>query len=278
MAPSIDSVFIIRHGERLDHVMKMWRPDPAHGLWDPPLSPEGHEQAEKTGRHLVKLLKEQGVDLETTTVVIYTSPFQRCIDTSLGIAQHVPNTVLRLELGLGEWMCERFFEDDIAPAARLIARQQEALARRQAHAFSVARSTGTKPTLPLVDYGYRPLRMEFEFPERYGDMLKRFDEARLHCLATATLQLPKPAQHQMIMIFVTHAVGVNALLDGFRNQLTRPIETGYCSISRVTRMKTLALPTTPPPPLPSPKEEKDPNELYSNEWTIDLLASDTHIH
>ena len=223
----------------------------------------------------MKLLEEQGVDLETTTVVIYTSPFQRCIDTSLGIARHVPNTVLRLELALGEWMSESFFEDDIAPASKLIARQQEALARQQAHAFSVARSSGTKPMLPLVDYGYRPLRTEFEFPERYGDMLKRFDEARLHCLATATSQLPKPAQHHMIMLFVTHAVGVNALLDGFRNQLTRPIETGYCSISRVTRMKTLALPTTP---LPSPKEEKDSNELHSDEWNIDILASDTHIH
>lgn len=64
MAPiAIDTVFVVRHGERLgklliiaystshhhlysplstttttDHVSKTWQPDPAHGLWDPPLS------------------------------------------------------------------------------------------------------------------------------------------------------------------------------------------------------------------------------------------------
>ncbi|KAI9271773.1 histidine phosphatase superfamily [Phascolomyces articulosus] len=298
VVPAIDNVFIIRHGERLDHAVKMWRPDPSHGLWDPPLSDTGHEQAEKTGERLVELLQEKGVDMETTRILIYTSPFQRCIDTSLGIARHVPNTILRLELGLGEWMCERFFEDDIAPASRLLARQQEALARKQAEAFSsIAKNIhGNTTHLPWVDYGYRALRNEFEFPERYGDMLKRFDEARIHCMATATTaaQLPKSPMikesqsiSDMVVLFVTHAVGVNALLDGFRNQLTRPIETGYCSISRVIRTHpskptSLASPITPPPSLPSPKEEKDTSDLHGSsmmrdEWTIDLLASDTHI-
>ncbi|KAI9493519.1 histidine phosphatase superfamily [Zychaea mexicana] len=317
--PQINNVFIIRHGERLDHAIKMWRPDPSHGLWDPPLSPAvsymilGHEQAEKTGQRLVELLEEVGVDLETTSVVIYSSPFQRCIDTSLGIARHVPNSILRLELGLGEWMCERFFDEDLAPASRLIARQQEALARQQAQAFAsmatktknnnysdylgntTALTTPVVPMLPWVDYGYRPLRTEFDFPERYGDMLRRFDEARMHCLATAQ-QLPPQKTNKkttacsshMILLFVTHAVGVNALLDGFRNQLTRPIETGYCSISRVTRtshhlpspivMFPAASTTTISSALPSPKEEKDTSDLHErDEWTVDLLASDTHL-
>ena len=256
----------------------------------------------------MELLEEKGVDMAATSFLIYTSPFQRCIDTSLGIARHLPNTILRLELGLGEWMCERFFEDDLAPASRLLARQQETLARKQAEAFSLiaknnnnagdkSNTTKKNTMLPWVDYGYQALRTEFDFPEPYGDMLRRFDETRLHCMATAATTQPFSKHNKednsnssisdIVVLFITHAVGVNALLDGFRNQLTRPIETGYCSISRVTRAHPskpttlLASPMTTPPPLPSPKEEKDNNDFHNafvrSEWTVDLLASDNHI-
>lgn len=72
MAPiAIDTVFVVRHGERLgklliitystsssssplstttttDHVSKAWQPDPAHGLWDPPLSDKASHIATRT--------------------------------------------------------------------------------------------------------------------------------------------------------------------------------------------------------------------------------------
>ncbi|KAI9318032.1 histidine phosphatase superfamily [Dichotomocladium elegans] len=162
MAPSrVNVAFIVRHGERLDHVSRIWEPDPAHGLHDPPLSDKGYAQAERTGSYLVDLMHESGINPDTAAIVIYTSPFQRCIDTAITMAQHFPprNTVLRLEIGLGEWMSDEFFSEPPCPASRLMERHHEALARRQLASYK----SGT-PMLQ-VDYGHKSSCTDFMIPQ-----------------------------------------------------------------------------------------------------------------
>jgi broad specificity phosphatase PhoE len=222
-----------------------------------------------------------------TRIVIYTSPFQRCIDTSLGILRGMQRAnklcktpILRLDLGLGEWMCERFF-DTICPATHLMSRQQEKLARLQAYSYSMmAKNMDNYDGLPpiTIDYAYQnPDIVEFDYPERYTDMIHRFEETRLHCL--------QKASKEDTVIFVTHAVGVNALLDGFRNKVTIPLESNYCSISCVRHYTNN---TVMDSNSDQSDEDEDAGEFMddttgystpskSKKWSIELAMSDTHL-
>ncbi|KAI8096975.1 histidine phosphatase superfamily [Halteromyces radiatus] len=252
VSPTIDTVFIVRHGERIDHCSETWQPDPSHGITDPPLSLLGHRQAEKTGQHLGYKIQQNTI--QQPIFMIYTSPFQRCIDTSIGIIKGLQSyidplypPILRLDLGLGEWMSDQFYDDISCSGSQFLARHQEQLARRQATYYRhlhMKKQHDTPPSpsydfhdiLPslTVDYAYHSSRYsDFDFPESYKDMLHRFDQTRLDCIRQATVNLPSKYQNNpsVIVILVTHGIGVNALLDSFRNTITRPVETPYCSIS-----------------------------------------------
>ncbi|KAG0175159.1 hypothetical protein DFQ28_006010 [Apophysomyces sp. BC1034] len=258
---------------------------------------QGHDQAQKTGAYIVDLMNERHITVDKATIVIYTSPFQRCIDTAIGLARGmatqtqvpVQPPVIRLQLGLGEWMCERFF-DEVCPASHLLDRQQEALARQQALTYA-ARANNNKTILdahgknlvlpPLsIDHGYRSVRTEFDFPERYTDMLQRFDQVREECVSHAAEGLPKDCRNNgpVVTILVTHAVGVNALLDSFRNRITRPVETSYCSVSCVQWKK---MPANLDTSDQSEEEEIEPLELSVGgskpRWCVELEVSDIHL-
>lgn len=218
---------------------------------------QGRDQANLTGQYLVRLMHDSNIDLTMARIVIYTSPFQRCLETALDIAQHFPcrNTTLRLELGLGEWMSEEFFNDPPSPASRLISRQQEQLARRQLASYKTA-----SLTMPQVDYAHSSLCKEFTYPESYTDMVKRLEKTRMHCL--------QQSQEKEITIFVTHAICCHALLDGFRGKQTRPLEVPYCSVSRIIHTKQPNIHTPPPSP---------PSNDNHHPWNIDLLFSNIHL-
>ena len=89
---SILCVVVVRHGERLDYVLRdqgqnwvaeNWGNRP----WDPPLTTNGLEQAKALGQHLPnQLTKLQLPPLSR----VYSSPFLRCRQTALGIAQTSP--------------------------------------------------------------------------------------------------------------------------------------------------------------------------------------------
>lgn len=182
-------------------------------------------------------------DIDPSEVILYTSPFRRCIETSIGILQGMPHKpLIRIEVGLGEWMCERFF-DSVCDAKQLVSHGHQRLAREQASAYA-------KQQVPLkVDYTYKGCRSEFNFPESYTDMVHRFEETRQSCLKDET----------RLVLFVTHAVGVNALLDGFRNHLTRPLKSNYCSLSLVS------------------KQKDQESEYPDTAWSIEMTMSDSHL-
>lgn len=236
-------------------------------------------------------MHERGIDVDDATVVFYSSPFQRCIDTAIGVARGMQQTAktaaLRLELGLGEWMCERFF-DQICPAAQLTSRQQVALAKQQVSSFNNKGSSSGSGLPFAVDYGYKQARTEFVFPERYSDMLKRFDETRMHCCAVTTAKLPVAAiRKHIVVVMVTHAIGISALLDSFRHTLTRPVETSYCSISCVTRCNNMAVFLPSPTSENGPDDDDTANQDFTSinqddgsdmdRWQVELQAFDAHL-
>lgn len=99
------SCWIVRHGERIDKVNKNWKNQNKTKCHDPPLTGTGKWQAKLSGRNIRRR--------ETSKIkYIYTSPFTRCIETSLEMLKEIrkkyPECLIRIELGIteciGHWM------------------------------------------------------------------------------------------------------------------------------------------------------------------------------
>jgi len=139
-----------RHGNRLDAADKKWHltsPTP----YDPPLTYGGFLQARQVGNQISNYLEQAKLDDEVSQngaalsatrrrfkIVIHSSPFLRCVQTSIGIssglAQTSPDSIfgpadiivpkatptsqpfqfksslLRLDSFLGEWLSPEYFE------------------------------------------------------------------------------------------------------------------------------------------------------------------------
>jgi hypothetical protein len=114
-------VYIVRHGERLDNVDETFL-QTSETPWNPPLTENGKQQAVKTG----KFLKDKNIS------TIYTSPFLRCVQTTIGILEGMectssttttstttettettaPLVVVKVEAGLGEFLNANWFDKD----------------------------------------------------------------------------------------------------------------------------------------------------------------------
>ena len=90
--PASRVLWLLRHGERIDHV------DPDWQGWDPPLSPQGVNQAQLTAT----FLRTHNIER------IYSSPFLRTLQTAHAVAEEL-DLPLRMESGLSEWMNPQWF-------------------------------------------------------------------------------------------------------------------------------------------------------------------------
>jgi broad specificity phosphatase PhoE len=88
------TLWLIRHAHRWDFVQPEWF-ETATYPYDPPLSPQGFEQAAK----LVEKFSSIAIDR------IYTSPFLRTIQTANPLARSL-QLPIQLEWGLCEWLCQ----------------------------------------------------------------------------------------------------------------------------------------------------------------------------
>jgi broad specificity phosphatase PhoE len=144
-------IFLARHGNRQDFIDPSWA-GRADEPYDPPLSPDGVQQARRLGHRL----RHEGID------AIVTSPFLRAVQTAhhaneaLGVPMH-------LEPGFGEFLHPRSFER--APRLRGLAEL-----RRQ---------------FPLLADGYVPSG-EQRYPETHSELVGRAQAA----LSALLEQLP----------------------------------------------------------------------------------------
>ncbi|KAL6881360.1 hypothetical protein J3F83DRAFT_52118 [Trichoderma novae-zelandiae] len=178
-------IFVVRHGNRLDTANKQWHltsPTP----YDPPLTYGGFLQARQVGNQIVSILEQAKVDAEVTNngaalsgkrrrfkVVIHSSPFLRCVQTSVGISsglaqmaadsiyqpsdvlvarktpvgQQSPHrfALLRLDSFLGEWLAPEYFEMITPPPSpELMMRSAKAeLLRREDYSIYTDRDVST---------------------------------------------------------------------------------------------------------------------------------------
>jgi broad specificity phosphatase PhoE len=86
------TVWIARHANRLDFVNPEWF-NTAPLPYDPPLSLDGLQQAERLG----KRLKNESIEH------IFASPFLRTIQTANFVAESLDLTI-KVEAGVGEWL------------------------------------------------------------------------------------------------------------------------------------------------------------------------------
>jgi broad specificity phosphatase PhoE len=88
---STQTVWIARHGNRLDFVNPEWF-NTAQRRYDPPLSEDGIIQAQQLGKRLKS----------AKITHIFASPFLRTIQTAHQVAD-ILDLEIKLEAGLGEW-------------------------------------------------------------------------------------------------------------------------------------------------------------------------------
>lgn len=88
---SCQTVWIARHGNRLDFVNPNWF-NTAKRRYDPPLSEDGFIQAKQLGQRLQK----------ENISHIFASPFLRTIQTASEVAK-ILDLPIKLEAGIGEW-------------------------------------------------------------------------------------------------------------------------------------------------------------------------------
>ena len=86
------TLYLVRHGERLDAVNRNW-----YGVdgnkYDPPLSEKGHWQAQRVGERL----RQEDVDY------IFASPYIRALQTAQPIAEAL-DMPFYVDEGIGEWL------------------------------------------------------------------------------------------------------------------------------------------------------------------------------
>lgn len=147
--PRQQTVWITRHGNRLDFVDPAWYRT-AHNPFDPPLSDDGIVQARKLGNRL----KTEGI------ARIYSSPFLRTLETAQQVAECLDLPV-EIEQGACEWFNAEWFPDypGMMPAGERYAR----FPRLQAPDRSVVHPV---------------------FPESWEDMLER----TARCIGTLLAQ------------------------------------------------------------------------------------------
>lgn len=116
-------IIMARHAERLDYVMRdkgeNWIPT-TDRPWDSPLSDSGLDQAQYLGKHVHKTLVELGLP---PLRAVYSSPFQRCLQTAagaiVGLSQNAdinsPDLSIRVEQGLAESLNENWYRSWCLP-------------------------------------------------------------------------------------------------------------------------------------------------------------------
>ncbi|KAK7397604.1 hypothetical protein QQX98_013025 [Neonectria punicea] len=163
-------IFVVRHGNRLDAADKKWHlssPTP----YDPPLTYGGFLQARQVGNQIASILEQAKIEHDASPagskkrrrfkIVIHSSPFLRCVQTSIGISSGLAQTppespnqpsdvlvsatsatskpnqfksaVLRLDSFLGEWLSPEYFEMITPPpgAALMVGSAKADLLRRE---------------------------------------------------------------------------------------------------------------------------------------------------
>ncbi|KAI7820601.1 histidine phosphatase superfamily [Kickxella alabastrina] len=239
--------YFVRHGERTDHVDDTWAAT-SSAPHDPPLTPQGRLQAEKTGALIYELETSHinGLSPDTasnTDYLVLTSPFLRCAQTSEGLCsgfqqrhQKPTSWKISVEPGLSEVMREGYFDQQVPDS--LI------------HSCISSIQNGKACTnMPYSGAYVAASSVMPAYPEGFQDMMARFVSTLDHAVSWQIGQVTKAKvlgreTRRVVLVFVTHGAGISSLLWATTLQLGSN-DVDYCCLTRahiVNRKNMLPLP------------------------------------
>jgi broad specificity phosphatase PhoE len=203
MTVSRQTIWIARHGNRLDFVHPEWF-NTAARRYDPPLSDDGEIQAQQLADRLRREPIQQ----------IFASPFRRCVQTAHAVADALDLSI-QIEWGICEWLNADWMTEmpETTPIAEL------------------------KADFPRINPAYVSIHTP-QYPETESDCLARSGQT---ARAIADRQAVDPAingEHQnperQDILFVGHGATVNGMMWGLLPD--RPIvRAPLCCLSRIDR-------------------------------------------
>ncbi|RIA84388.1 histidine phosphatase superfamily [Glomus cerebriforme] len=232
------TLYIVRHGERMDHVEPSFlytSPTP----FDPPLTPKGKRQAKTTGS-FVHTLQQESISNDTkrnVEYVITTSPFARTSETAIGIAEGIassdPNSKIkfRVDSSLAEWHTSAYYAQAVPNS--IISKRFEEIHERN--------GKDDNSSYPFeVDFSYTPVLNELpKYPEGIHEVLKRCQKALAGMSSPFIQQIKQDklsedtekSDTHKVLIFVTHGWCFNVIQEAC-SKGSGWKEAGFCAVSR----------------------------------------------
>mmetsp|Transcript_28156 Transcript_28156/g.32813 ORF Transcript_28156/g.32813 Transcript_28156/m.32813 type:complete len:303 (-) Transcript_28156:241-1149(-) len=230
------SMFIVRHGDRWDYAHPEWK-ESAERIGDPPLSTLGHRQAREVGQYLDKIFVKETIQAED--VVLVSSPFLRCIQTSNELVSEFRHT-----------------KGDLAETMHI--KPENCIFEFDLHNNGLH---GSLPTLeerknyfPRLDETHNKCSHTPSLPEDKDKFLQRCDDAITH--------LQRQYSSSKVLIVVTHAaccIGLVKAATGMELCDVNPA--APCSIYRLTRATATSY-------------NDDDNDDNDDVWEIDHHSKD----
>ncbi|RIB05689.1 histidine phosphatase superfamily [Gigaspora rosea] len=276
------TLFIIRHGERVDAVDPNFRytsPTP----YDTPLTSKGKRQAKRTGAYIHDIQLETVVkDIDRqrkVEYVIYTSPLLRTVETAIGIAEGIassrPNLPIdsiqfRIEPAISDWHYHSYYRKAIPNSIiesrtkelRLLIKQDQDTKDQKQSQLSFK-----------ADFEYEPISSELPaYPEGIMDALARCSNAFEKITSPFIERLRQDPSKDVVLIIVTHGWCFNAIQDACFKGCSW-IEVRYCA---VTRAKWIPKDENSEDIYDIGKDALDDNSS-AGKWALDIMANIEHL-
>jgi len=201
----IDTIYVARHGFRMNWVTTHWK-SPTGLPRDPPLAAYGVTQAEDLAKHFASMAPED------RPTAIYSSPYYRCLQTATPIAEAL-DLPLFVEHGVSEWY------SPVKPGTGLHPRPNQAKL--------------LKEYFDRVDTSWDSIWL----PSRKGETVSEIHDRVANFLEAIVPHLDHVAAekgHKKVL-FVSHAATAIALIRELKGERKLQLRIGCCSLSTLKR-------------------------------------------
>ena len=245
-----DTLLLMRHGERQDHIDKGWAERAAFPD-DPPLSTHGRQEAVEVGSFWAKRLQKKGAAAKKFTLsCIITSPMRRCVETAVLFAAATSEQGKRkgtVPIFIDPQLLE-FHSRKIFPHGRpkhesfgTKAGQLANLVKNELPSAGPLFTDGDLlPVFPISD-GPSEARKNIPFPETEVELEQRVTQTLMYYLHTLR-DVAAPQNRDSVsfrILIVTHAdvISCAAQCLGDYIKLDKGISPPYCSITTIHRQR-----------------------------------------